>query len=140
MLNKIVLVGRLTKDPEVKVLQSGSSVCNFTLAVQRDFKDRTGEKGTDFIPIVVWGRTVDYCRNYLAKGMLADVSGRLQTRSYDKSDGTRAYITEVNAESVHSLESRQKPEREEPQAEPEQYGFDEIDDDWAYTDDSDMPF
>ena len=81
MLNKIVLVGRLTKDPEVKVLQSGSSVCNFTLAVRRDFRDRNGEKGTDFIPVVVWGRTVDYCSNYLSKGMLADVSGRLQTRS-----------------------------------------------------------
>lgn len=142
MLNKVVLIGRLTADPDVRVLQSGQSVSNFILAVQRDFKDRNGEKGTDFIPVVVWGHSAEYCRDYLNKGALADVSGRLQVRSYEKKDGSKAFVTEVVAESVHSLNSRQKQSepKYESQSEPEQYGFEEVEEDWTYTDDGEMPF
>ena len=106
MLNKVVLIGRLTRDPETRVLSSGSSVSTFTLAVDRTFKSRDGERGTDFIPIVAWGKTADLCGQYLSKGRQTAVAGRIQTRSYDANDGSKRYVTEVVAEEVTFLGSK----------------------------------
>ena len=106
MLNKVVLIGRLTRDPETRVLASGSSVSTFTLAVDRTFKSRDGERGTDFIPIVAWGKTAELCGPYLSKGRQTAVAGRIQTRSYDANDGSKRYVTEVVAEEVTFLGSK----------------------------------
>ncbi|MCO8194666.1 MULTISPECIES: single-stranded DNA-binding protein [Anaerofustis] len=106
MLNKVVLIGRLTRDPETRVLSSGSSVSTFTLAVDRTFKSRDGERGTDFIPIVAWGKTAELCGQYLSKGRQTAVAGRIQTRSYDANDGSKRYVTEVVAEEVTFLGSK----------------------------------
>lgn len=98
MLNRCVLIGRLTKDPELRYTQSGKAICTFTLAVDRRF-----EKQTDFINIVVWNKMGETCANYLSKGKLAAVDGELHIRSYEKQDGNKAYITEVVADQVRFL-------------------------------------
>ena len=103
MINKVILIGRLTKDPETRVLTSGSTVSTFNLAVERTFKSRDGEKETDFIPIVAWGKTAELCGQYLSKGRQTAVAGRIQTRSYEAKDGTKKYVTEVVAEEISFL-------------------------------------
>ncbi len=100
MLNRIVLIGRLTKDPELRYTQSGKAVCAFTLAVDRPYLANNGNREADFINIVVWNKTAENCAQYLAKGKLAAVDGRLQIRSYDGQDGQRRYVTEVIADNV----------------------------------------
>lgn len=114
MLNKSVLIGRLTKDPEVKTISTGSTTASFTLAVDRSFKDKNGDRGTDFIPIVAWGKTAELVGQYLSKGRQTAVSGRIQTRTYEAQDGTRRYVTEVIAEEVTFLGSRNDIQQEEP--------------------------
>ena len=104
MLNRIVLIGRLTADPQLRYTQSGVAVATFTLAVDRPFTNQQGEREADFINIVVWRKQAENCANYLAKGRLAAVDGRLQIRSYDAQDGTRRWMTEVVADSVRFLE------------------------------------
>lgn len=97
MLNKITLIGRLTKDPELRYTQSGTAVCTFTLAVDSGWGDN---KRTDFITIVVWNKQGENAAQYLGKGKMAAVDGRLQIRSYDDKDGIKRYVTEVVADSV----------------------------------------
>ncbi|KIH69922.1 single-stranded DNA-binding protein [Salinicoccus roseus] len=106
MLNRVVLVGRLTKDPELKVSQSNISVVNFTLAVNRPFTDANGERGADFINIVAFRKQAENVNQYLKKGSLAGVDGRLQSRSYENKEGQRVYVTEVVADSVQFLEPK----------------------------------
>lgn len=106
MLNRVVLVGRLTKDPELKVSQSNISVVNFTLAVNRPFTDANGERGADFINIVTFRKQAENVNQYLKKGSLAGVDGRLQSRSYENKEGQRVYVTEVVADSVQFLEPK----------------------------------
>ncbi len=102
-MNKVILVGRLTREPEVKYTPTGKMVATFNLAVDRPYqKDKPKE--ADFVPIVVWGKAAEFCGNYLNKGSKILVDGRLQIRSYDK-DGQRRYVTEVVAHSIDSLES-----------------------------------
>lgn len=103
MLNRIVLIGRLTKDPELRYTPNGKAVASFTLAVDRPFKNQQGEKEADFINIVVWGTQAENCANYLDKGKLAAVDGRLQIRSFDGQGGQRRWITEVIADTVRFL-------------------------------------
>ncbi|PKM80422.1 MAG: single-stranded DNA-binding protein [Firmicutes bacterium HGW-Firmicutes-14] len=103
MLNRIVLIGRLTKDPELRYTPNGKAVAGFTLAVDRPFKNQQGEREADFINIVVWGNQAENSANYLAKGKLAAVDGRLQIRSYDGQDGQRRWVTEVVADNVRFL-------------------------------------
>ncbi len=99
-MNKVVLIGRLTKDPELKFTPgNGTAVATFTLAVDRRFS-KDGQREADFIPIVVWGKQAESTANYMSKGKLMGVSGRIQTRSYEAKDGTRRYVTEVIAEEV----------------------------------------
>lgn len=107
MLNKIILIGRLTKDPEVRYTQSEKAVCTFALAVDSGFGDN---KRTDFINIVVWGKQGESCGKYLAKGKLAAVEGRLQIRSYEGKDGNKRYSTEVVADSVQFLSPKEASE------------------------------
>ncbi|MGM0807601.1 MAG: single-stranded DNA-binding protein [Bacillota bacterium] len=106
MLNRTVLVGRLTKDPELKYTPSGVAVANFTLAVNRPFSNQQGEKETDFINVVVWKKPAENVANYLKKGSLAGVDGRISTRNYENNQGQRVYVTEVTAESVQFLEPK----------------------------------
>lgn len=117
MLNRVVLVGRLTKDPELKYTPNGVAVANFTLAVNRPFSNQQGEKETDFINVVVWRKLAENVANFLKKGSLAGVDGRVQTRSYDNSQGQKVYVTEVMAESVQFLEPKgqQQSKPQEPQ-------------------------
>jgi len=106
MLNRVVLVGRLTKDPELRYTPSGVPVATFTLAVNRTFTNQQGEREADFINCVVWRKPAENVANFLKKGSLAGVDGRIQTRSYEGQDGKRVYVTEVVAESVQFLEPR----------------------------------
>lgn len=104
MLNRIILIGRLTRDPELRYTPTNNTpVCTFTLAVDRSRKNAQGERETDFINIVVWSKLGENCANYLAKGKLAAVDGRLQIRNYTDKDGNRRSITEVVAEDVRFL-------------------------------------
>ncbi|MBI4857736.1 MAG: single-stranded DNA-binding protein [Acetobacterium woodii] len=107
-MNKVILVGRLTRDPEVKNTTTGKAVATFTLAVDRRFKNKDGQKEADFVPIVVWGKQAEFAGQYLAKGSQIGVSGRLQVRSYDAQDGQRRYVTEVVADEINFLSSSRK--------------------------------
>lgn len=107
MINRVVIVGRLTKDPELRQTQSGISVATFTLATNRTFANQAGEREADFIPCVVWRKQAENVAQYVFKGSLVGVEGRLQTRTYDAQDGSRRFVMEVVADSVQFLESRQ---------------------------------
>ena len=106
MMNRVVLVGRLTKDPDLRYTANGVPVATFTLAVNRTFTNQQGERETDFINCVVWRRPAENVANFLKKGSLAGVDGRIQTRNYEGQDGKRVYVTEVLAESVQFLEPK----------------------------------
>ncbi len=105
-MNKIILFGRLTRDPEVRVTPSDKTVCTFTLAVDRQFANQSGEREADFINIVVWGKAAELCGNILAKGHRLLVEGRLQIRNYIAKNGEKRYVTEVIANSVKFIERR----------------------------------
>ncbi|RFU67271.1 single-stranded DNA-binding protein [Peribacillus saganii] len=106
MMNRVILVGRLTKDPELRYTPNGVPVATFTLAVNRAFTNQQGEREADFINCVVWRKPAENVANYLKKGSLAGVDGRVQTRNYEGQDGKRVYVTEILAESVQFLEPR----------------------------------
>ncbi|MHD0383374.1 single-stranded DNA-binding protein [Staphylococcus simulans] len=106
MLNRVVLVGRLTKDPEFRTTPSGVDVATFTLAVNRNFKSKNGEQQADFINCVVFRKQAENVNNYLNKGSLAGVDGRLQSRSYENNEGRRVFVTEVVCDSVQFLEPK----------------------------------
>lgn len=106
MINRVVLVGRLTKDPELRYTPNGIAVATFTLAVNRTFASQSGEREADFINCVVWRKQAENMANYLRKGSLTGVEGRIQTRSYDNQEGKRVYVTEVVADSVQFLEPK----------------------------------
>ncbi|MDQ0215399.1 single-strand DNA-binding protein [Oikeobacillus pervagus] len=106
MMNRVVLVGRLTKDPELRYTPNGIAVASFTLACNRNYTNQQGEREADFINCVVWRRPAENVANFLKKGSLAGVDGRIQTRNYEGQDGRRVYVTEVLAESVQFLEPR----------------------------------
>ncbi|AFQ46433.1 MULTISPECIES: single-stranded DNA-binding protein [Desulfosporosinus] len=103
MLNRVILIGRLTKDPELRYTPTGVAVANFTLAIDRNYKNSQGERDTDFINCVVYRQLAELCANYLAKGKLASVDGRIQVRSYTGQDGQKRWVTEVIAEDVRFL-------------------------------------
>jgi len=107
MLNRIILIGRLTKDPELRYTPNGVAVASFTIAVNRSRPNQQGEREADFIPVVVWQKQAENCANYIGKGSLVAVEGRLQVRTYDAKDGQRRWVTEVVAESVRFLEKRE---------------------------------
>ncbi|HCT0572029.1 TPA: single-stranded DNA-binding protein [Staphylococcus pseudintermedius] len=106
MLNRTILVGRLTKDPDFRTTPSGVSVATFTLAVNRTFTNAQGEREADFINCVVFRKQAENVKNYLSKGSLAGVDGRLQSRSYENQEGRRVFVTEVVCDSVQFLEPK----------------------------------
>lgn len=128
MLNKSVLIGRLTKDPELRQTSSDKEVCSFKLAVDRDFKNAAGEKEADFIPVIVWGKTADLCSRYLSKGKMAAVAGRLQLRNYEDKEGNKRLAAEVVADNVWFLSP--VGDRQQAPAEPEP----------LYEDNEELPF
>jgi len=105
ILNRVILIGRLTKDPELRYTPQGVAVTQFTLAVDRSFSGNREEREADFIPIVTWRQLAETCANYLRKGRLAAVEGRMQVRNYENNEGRRVYVTEVIADNVRFLES-----------------------------------
>lgn len=110
MLNNVVLMGRLTKDPELKQTPQGVSVANFTLAVERNYS-KGEEKQTDFINIIAWRNTADFVSKYFTKGQLVAVRGRLQTRTWQDQNGQKRYATDVVADEVFFAESKGKAEQ-----------------------------
>lgn len=106
MINNVVLVGRLTKDPDLKYTSNGTAVVTFTLAVNRNFTSADGTREADFINCVIWRKPAETLANYARKGTLLGVTGRIQTRSYDNQQGQRVYVTEVVADNFQLLESK----------------------------------
>ena len=120
-MNKVVLVGRLTKDPEVKMTSSQVQFVNFTIAVDRRFKDSNGQRQADFINCVAWRQTATFISSYFRKGSRIGVVGSLQSRSYDGNDGQKRYVTEVvvdEAEFVESASGSGKPAQDVPAQQP----------------------
>lgn len=107
MINNVVLVGRLTKDPDLRYTASGTGVATFTLAVNRNFTNQDGNRDADFINCVIWRKSAETLANYAKKGTLLGVIGRIQTRSYENQQGQRVYVTEVVAERFNYLEKRE---------------------------------
>ena len=123
MLNRIIIMGRLVRDPELRTTQSGTSVTSFTLAVDRDFKSReSGEKSTDFIDVVAWRQTAEFVCKYFAKGRMAIVEGRLQIREWKDKDGNNRRTAEVVAENVHFGDSKRDTAGEPGYSAPPAYG------------------
>lgn len=104
MINNVCLVGRLTKDAELRYTPSNQAVATFTLAVNRNFKNQNGERGADFINCVIWRQQAENLANWAKKGALIGITGRIQTRSYENQQGQRVYVTEVVAETFQLLE------------------------------------
>lgn len=117
MINTVTLVGRITKDVDLRATQSGISVTQFTLAVNRIIKNENGEKQADFIQCVAWRHSAEFMKNYVKKGNLLGVTGKIQTRTYEDSDGRTMYVTEVLCDSVQLLEfNQEKPKQKEQDA------------------------
>ena len=137
MLNRIIVMGRLTRDPELRRTNSGTAVASFTVAVDRDFKSQSGEKETDFIDVVAWRNTAEFVSKYFSKGRMAVVEGRLQLRDWTDKEGNKRRTAEIVADSVYFGDSKRDgvdaPTQSEPQSKP-QGGFSEIEDD------GDLPF
>lgn len=115
-MNKVVLIGRMVKDPEVKKTQSDLSVCSFRIAVDRKFKDQSGNRQTDFLDVVAWRQLADIIGKYFHKGSRIGITGSLQSRSFEDQSGNKRTVIEVLAEDVDILDPKQKQE-EKPEAE-----------------------
>lgn len=136
VLNRIIVMGRMTRDPELRRTNSGTAVASFSLAVDRDFKSLSGEKETDFIDVVAWRNTAEFASKYFSKGRMAVVEGRLQIRDWTDKDGNKLRSAEIVADSVYFGDSKRDggdTVQSEPQSEP-QSGFSEVEDD------GDLPF
>lgn len=103
-MNKVFLIGRLTRDPELRYTSSNTAATSFTVAVNRNFTNQNGERDADFINVIAWRKTAENIKNYLTKGSQIAIDGRIQTRSYDAPDGSKRYVTEVVADNVQFLD------------------------------------
>ncbi|MDO4912792.1 MAG: single-stranded DNA-binding protein [Lactobacillus sp.] len=110
MINRVVLIGRLTRDPELRTTGSGISVATFSLAVDRQFTNAQGEREADFINCVIWRKSAENFTNFTSKGTLVGIEGRIQTRNYENNDGQRVYVTEVVVDNFSLLESKRSRE------------------------------
>lgn len=135
MLNRVILIGRLTKDPELRYTPTGIATCGFTLAVDRPVAAGK-DKEADFLNIVTWQKQAESCANYLRKGRLIAVEGRIQIRNYENNEGKRVYVTEIIADNVRFLE---RGEQQESQSKPNNDPFKDDGKPIAITDD-DLPF
>lgn len=150
-MNKVVLIGRLTKDPELRFTPgTGAAVTRVTIAVDR-YNTKTGEKDADFIPVVIWGKQAESTANYMSKGSQMAVSGRIQTSSYDAKDGTKRYVTEVVADHFggiqflggkgnNSSSSGNNFSNNNEYSTPNSFGGNNFEEDMTPVDDGDMPF
>lgn len=136
-MNKAIIIGNLTRQPEAHTTQTGISFCNFTVAVQRDRKNQNGTYDADFIPVVAWRQTADYVTRYLTKGSRVAVCGSIQTRTYDAQDGSKRHVTEIIAETVQGLDRRGT---DAPAQQPAQPAQQQGADDFTEVDSSDLPF
>lgn len=116
MLNKVILIGRLTKDPDLRFTPNGTAVATFALAVDRPYTNQNGERETDFINIVVWRKAAENAAQYLKKGSLAAIDGRIQVRNYENNEGRKVYVTEVVAENVRFLNGGNGSKKENTKA------------------------
>lgn len=121
-MNKVIITGNITKEPENKQTTSGISVTTFTVAVNRHYKDANGDRQADFINVVAWRSTADYVAKYMVKGTKVAVSGSIQTRSYEAKDGSKRYVTEIIADDVEALVWTEKKADDVPD------GFVQVDD------------
>jgi single-strand DNA-binding protein len=140
-MNKVILMGRLTKDPDLRYTStSNTAVCNFTLAVDRRFVRQGEERQADFIPIVAWSKLAEFCGKYFLKGRQVAVVGRIQTRTWDDSEGKRHYVTEVIAEEAYFADS--KKSGDSPAKQVDEINGDQSDTDGFYTIEADdeLPF
>ena len=126
MLNRVLLSGRMGKDPELRHTNSGTAVASFPLAVDRDFKDKSGERATDWFDIVVWRSSAEYVSRYGAKGRTVIVDGKLQMRDWTDKDGNKRRTVEVVAESVYFCDRREDAQQTAPQYSTPASGFDEL--------------
>ncbi len=133
-MNKVFLIGRLTRDPELRYTGSNVAVASFTIAVNRTFTNQSGEREADFISVVVWRKQAENVKNYLSQGSQVAIDGRIQTRTYDDNEGKRRYVTEVVADNVEFLGGKnpnnnssntnnQAPRETQPTSEPTPYDF-----------------
>ena len=120
MINRVVLVGRMTRDPELRRTGQGDAVTSFTLAVNRNYTSRDGQQQTDFINCVVWRKPAENVERYCSKGSLVGVEGRIQTRSYDNAQGQKVYVVEVICDSVQFLETKAARERAQSEVQMQQ--------------------
>lgn len=131
-MNNVVIVGRLTKDPELKYLTSGTAVATFTLAINRDYKNKDGSTPVDFIPVEIMGKPAEFAANYITKGRLVGVQGSIRVDRYDTPDGEKRTFTKVSGRSIQALESKSKATKDEtPPQSPTEF---------AAVDDDDVPF
>lgn len=133
MLNNVVLIGRLTKDIELRYTPNGTPTARFTLAVNRSYRNDKGEYEADFIPVVVWNKLAEHCSKYIGKGSLVAVAGEIRTGSYEK-NGVKHYTTDVYANEVVFLDSKKKEKALND------VDFDKDFDDFVPVDDEDLPF
>lgn len=118
MLNRVVLVGRLVKDPDLRYTSSGVAVANFTIAVNRPFSNQQGDREADFINAVIWRKPAENLANYMSKGSMIGIDGRIQTRNFEGQDGKTVYVTEVVADSVQFLETKGNNENKQQNNQP----------------------
>lgn len=141
-MNRVFLIGNLTKDPELRSTQSGVSVCNFTIAVNRRFKNANGQQETDYLNIIAWRQLAELCSKYLAKGRKVAVTGSIQTRTYEAKDGSKRTAWDIVADEVEFLSANQSggapssdypkaeaPSAQNPAFDPASAGFTKVDDD-----------
>ena len=132
-MNNVVIVGRLTKDPELKYLTSGTAVATFTMAIDRDYKNKDGSVTTDFIPVEIMGKPAEFVANYITKGRLVGVQGSIRVDRYETPDGEKRTFTKVAGRNIQALESKAKVEQGEQAPQESQAEFSAVDDD-------DVPF
>lgn len=132
-MNNVVIVGRLTKDPELRYLTSGTAVATFTMAIDRDYKNKDGSITTDFIPVEIMGKPAEFVANYITKGRLVGVQGSIRVDRYETPDGEKRTFTKVAGRNIQALESKSKVEQGEqaPQEAPAEF---------SAVDDDDVPF
>lgn len=132
-MNNVVIVGRLTKDPELRYLTSGTAVATFTMAIDRDYKNKDGSITTDFIPVEIMGKPAEFVANYITKGRLVGVQGSIRVDRYETPDGEKRTFTKVAGRNIQALESKSKAEQGEqaPQEAPAKF---------SAVDDDDVPF
>ena len=140
-MNKAIIIGNLTREPEKRGTPSGISLCTFTVAVSRRFANQQGERQADFIPVVTWRGLADNCANYLHKGSKVAVLGEIRTRSYDAQDGSKRYVTEIQADEVQFLDrAPQGQNQSQSQGNANQEFVNEPLPDFSSMDDEELPF